>query len=306
MKMTKKSIASATMIWMSVFSTSLFTACSDNGNSGTSYNEKKSESEYRKDEAAYAADYYDAEYTEEAPGESTTHRASQHIEVKERKLIKEGWLTWRTENLAETNTRIRALSTKYKAYISAEQQYNYSTKHTQNMTIRVPSDVFDAFVTELGDGVVFFEQKNINVLDVTAEFIDVEARIKSKKEMEARYQQLLQQARTVGEMLEIERHLGNIREEIESAQARLNGMSDRVAYSTLHLEFYEKTEVQEYAEDEPGFFSELGDSFINGWNKMLNFFLRLAESWPYLLIFGIPGFLAFKRLRRWHQKRKTI
>lgn len=250
---------------------------------------------------SYAATEESYRENESGTGEGS-EQTPDYIEIEERKLIREGWLTWRAEDLGQTTDRVKALASRHKGYFSVENQYNYSSRAVQNLTLRIPSDKFDSFVEELSAGIEHFERRNINVVDVTAEFIDVEARIKSKKEMESRYIALLQQARTVTEMLEIERNLGNLRQDIESAQARLNGISDRVAYSTLYLEFYVPVEEHQYTEDEPGFWSRSTDAIAEGWNRVLNFFVRVMLMWPFLLIMVISIFLLRKRIKKMLQR----
>jgi len=289
--------ALTTMAFVALF----IASCGSSEQKSHSKEEKKSESE----DPGYATESYDEE-TPYPSDESSLdeNRPSDHIEVKERKLIREGWLTWRADDLAQTKDRVTALTNKHKGYFSVENTYNYSSRLVTNLTVRIPSDKFDSYVEELSQGIAHFERRNINVVDVTGEFIDVESRIKSKKEMEARYLQLLQQARTVTEMLEIERQLGSLREEIESAQARLNGMSDRISYSTLYLEFYTPVESYEYTEDEPGFWSRSGQAFTIGWSRVLNFFIRLFMLWPWLLVITVAIVAFRKQVKRKLQRGK--
>lgn len=58
-------------------------------------------------------------------------------------------------------------------------------------------------------GVDKFDHKNIEVKDVTEEFLDVKARLKTKKELEDRYIDLLKKANNIKEILEIETRLDN-------------------------------------------------------------------------------------------------
>ena len=69
---------------------------------------------------------------------------------------------------------------------------------------------------------------------------EIEQCSKTKKEVEARYRELLTRATSVEEILKIEEQIGNIRTEIESAEGRLRYLSNQVQYSTLHVTFYEK------------------------------------------------------------------
>jgi hypothetical protein len=59
---------------------------------------------------------------------------------------------------------------------------------------------------------VYTDTKNITADDVTSEFVDVEARLKSKKEVEKRYLELLARAQKVTDVIEVENNLRVIRE----------------------------------------------------------------------------------------------
>ena len=164
------------------------------------------------------------------------------------------------------------------------------------MTVRVPTENFQAFINAVSEGVEYFDQRDISRQDVTEEFIDLEARLKAKRELENRYLELLSKAKNVKEMLEIERELSNIREEIEAKQGRLNYLQDRVSVSTITLEFYKYTA-------ESGVTVSYGQKIKNalkgGWNGVSVFFLGLLYLWP-LFILIIVVLVAV----RWFFKRR--
>jgi hypothetical protein len=158
--------------------------------------------------------------------------------------------------------------------------------------VRIPSKDFDKFVETIGKGVEKFDYREIITQDITAEYLDVEARIKTKKEMENRYLAILQKARNVTEMLEIERQLGEVRGEIESMEGRLRFLKNQVSFSTLSISFYKNIAYQG-----DSFWTRLGDSFHNGWDNLLVFIIGIVHLWPFLILigFGIWGFRRFRK-----------
>ena len=141
-----------------------------------------------------------------------------------------------------------------------------------------------------------FDQKEISSQDVTEEYIDVEARIKTKKVLEARYLELLKKAGKVSEMLEIEKELSTIREEIEVQEGRLRYMKNRVALSTVYLEFYKTTEIEQGATVSYG--TKIGNAFKSGINTLSSFFIGILYFWPFILIFVIAYILIRRRIRK--------
>ncbi|MCX7861851.1 MAG: DUF4349 domain-containing protein [Bacteroidales bacterium] len=203
------------------------------------------------------------------------------INIQERKLIKEGSIWFETENVGRTRQRIIRLTNQMKGYISKEYSNKYSEQQRYEMTIRIPSVNFDLFMDSLSGFVTKFDNKDIQVKDVTEEYVDVETRIKTKQEVLSRYRELLKQAKTVSEMLDVQRELGNVQTELESFQGRLKYLQNQVSYSTLNITFYE------YQTSEFGFWKKIGKAFVSGWEGLLSFIVIMVNLWPLWLIVAI-------------------
>jgi chromosome segregation ATPase len=209
-----------------------------------------------------------------------------------RKLIKDGSLNFKTRDLEKTKKDVAGICKTLNAYLSNESLNNFDDRISYHQTIRVPADQFEALVEQLEKLADKVENKNIHSRDVTEEFIDVETRLKNKTQVEARYRELLAQARTVEDMLSIERELGNVRQEIESTEGRLKYLTNQVAFSTLELSYYEVVGA------DFGFASKFVDSLADGWDNLLAFIIWLLTLWPFLILFGGIGWLIRKYWRR--------
>ena len=208
-----------------------------------------------------------------------------------RMLTKEGTLSWETKDEERTHADILAKAKKYQAYISNDNQTRNDYQITTKMQMRIPSDKFDDFIATVEKDVQKFDEKNIEVLDVTAEYIDVSARMKTKKELEQHYYDLLKQTRNVTEVLQVEQELNTVRADIESAEGRLKYLKDKVNMSTLNLTFYETTSAP------VGFFGQIGKSFVSGWKGFLYFILGIITSWPILLFVIVVLYWLVRRRR---------
>ncbi|MFN3916317.1 MAG: DUF4349 domain-containing protein [Flavobacteriales bacterium] len=247
------------------------------------------------DSVYFAKGAYDAATEEYESIESENDLSGEAIPVVERKLIKTGDIAFETKDLKRTRNTIQEAISKNKGYVSSDNEYKGSARITNNLTIRVPSTNFDQLLNDISEDVEMFDSKNIQVSDVTEEFLDVQARLKTKKELEQRYLSLLNQAKTVAEILEIEREIGTLRADIESLEGRLKYMSSRVDYSTLSVSFY----VIKY--NEKSFSSRMKNGFVSGWNNLISFVIFLVYNWSSLIIVIFMGWLAKKlwiRFRR--------
>jgi hypothetical protein len=218
---------------------------------------------------------------------------------QEAKIIREGSLRYETQDLKDTYNQIHAALKKHNAYLQSDSEgkdYNSIYKH---LTIRIPNKNFDAFLNEIGKDVAYFDRKEISSRDVTAEYIDLSARIKAKKILEERYLQLLNKATKVSEILEIEKELSAIREEIEAKEGQLNYLQNKVSLSTIHLEFYKKVAKADYATVSYG--TKMWNAIKSGWNGISSFFIGLLHIWPFILILVAIFIFVRKKLKRKNQ-----
>ncbi|WP_337872809.1 DUF4349 domain-containing protein [Ignavibacterium sp.] len=215
-----------------------------------------------------------------------------NISSVERKIIKSGNIRFETQSVKETQEFIRNIVSEFGGYLGNEDVYNFEDRIEHTIEVRVPEDKFNVLVDKISSSVEKLESKNISTTDVTEDFLDVEARIKTKKELEARYKEILKKATRVDEILNIEREMGNLRSEIESLEGRMNYLKNRIALSSLTITFYEKVSSPF------GFFSKIKQALYNGWNAFLWFIIILISLWPFIIIILITLLVILKLLKK--------
>jgi hypothetical protein len=78
--------------------------------------------------------------------------------------------------------------------------------------------------------------ERIETMEISAEYTDLESRLRNLQRTEAQYQQFLTQAKNIDEVLNVTNRLQTTREEIERAQGRLNLLTNQIDYATVRLE----------------------------------------------------------------------
>jgi len=224
---------------------------------------------------------------------------SENITIDERKIIKEGEIKFETANSQDTRIFISKTVAEIGGYMSEDNAFDYENRIEHRITIRVPADKFELLLENISQKAAKLDSKNITALDVTEQFIDVEARIKTKKELESRYKELLKKANKVDEILTIEKEIGKLRTEIESMEGRLKYLKDRVSFSTLTVVFYEKTTSSF------GFSAKIGQALQNGWTILLWCLIILTNLWAFIAG-GLIIFFIFILYRNRKRKRKAI
>jgi hypothetical protein len=225
-------------------------------------------------------------------------KSAQPDILPDRKIIKEGFLNFETRDVAETESMIVKTTGELKGYIEKESANEYSDRKSQTVVIRVPAASFDALIAKISEGALRIESKEINSKDVTEEYIDIEARLKTKKDLENRYRDLLLKASKVEEIMSIEKEMEQLRSDIDSIEGRLKYLKDQVALSSLTVTFYQKT----YSSF--GFGSKFGQALKYGWKNLMWFFIGLTTIWPFILIIAAGLYAGFRINRMHKQKRK--
>lgn len=211
-------------------------------------------------------------------------------EVSDRRLVKEGNVGFQTDSVVETTAKVRQLIDQYKGFVSRENAYNYTGNRNFTLVARIPVDSFDKFISELEKIPGQFDARTIGVTDVTAQFVDTEARLKAKKEVEKNYLAILEKAKTVSETLQVQKLLGDIRGEIESVEGQLKLLQDKTAYSTLTINYYEQKESVF------SFMKGIERAFREGWTGFLQTLIAAAYAWVFIVI--IATVLIFRKLRK--------
>jgi len=205
-------------------------------------------------------------------------------EVNKKKIIKDGRMGLKVTDLEKTKTRIDTLVRSFGGYYANENFSNTDWESSYNLKIRLPFSNFEKFIAVIESGIGEIQYKGIDARDVTDQFIDLETRLENKRNYLARYNDLLKQAKSVKEILEIEEKIRVLEEEIDSVTGRLKYLNDLVDYSTLDLTITKRKEFKYNPADRDRFTERLKQSLSKGWFGFVDFALFLIRIWPVWII----------------------
>ena len=205
------------------------------------------------------------------------------------------------EGIKEQVEHIEALLTENRGYLSDLTWNNYSYRAEASMTARIPAAHFNWLLDTVANLGVNVDYQEINTQDVTEEYVDLQSRLKTKREVLKRYEEILRAgAKTIDEVLQSEQAILRLQEEIEAKEGRLRYLSQRAKLSTITIELYEpKEEVaastwwQELGED-------MGNSLAFSMDLIKGIFLSILGLWPVILLLG---WLFWQRKKIWRRLR---
>lgn len=226
--------------------------------------------------------------TAEGAGSGTDGLPAQG--VTEKKLIRNVNLEVETTEfdalLAGINSQVEAMG----GYVENFSSSNYSSEDVRRADIvaRIPSDGLDGFLDNVS------QQSNVvyrseSVDDVTLQYVDLDTRKKAMTVERDRLLELLEQAETVADIIEIESRLSEINYEIESLEARLRTIDNQVTYSTVYINICEVKVYTPVADKT--IWQKIGDGFGNNvynlLNDMENIVIGFIVSLPYIFVWVV-------------------
>ncbi|MFZ6009601.1 MAG: DUF4349 domain-containing protein [Bacteroidota bacterium] len=213
------------------------------------------------------------------------------------KLIKTAQYRFQVKSVKQSTEAIEAAIRKYPAYIAGSNLHLENPILESKITIRVQSEYFQDLLKDIDQQAIFVNFRNITTDDVSKDIVDLESRLKTKREVEARYAEILRKkAGTLEELMDAEQKIGELHEEIEATIGRINYVKDQVSYSTINLEFYQTIEENIASTPEESLGMKFKKAFSVGLDGLISFSIRLAYVWP-LFFAGLLA-VVFLKLRK--------
>ena len=263
-----------------------------------------------------AMDYAVAETYAEAPGAAagTLSGASDSIAQEtstDQKLIKRVDMEAETEDLEALLPQLMEEISALKGYVESQEIFNgssYASYRYRNarLTIRVPAENLDGLVQQV-KGVSNVVSYNERVEDVTLTYVDMETRILVLETERDRLLELMDQAETMSDLLEIEARLTQVRSNLESINAQLRVLQNQVSYSTVDLYI---SQVKAYTEvEEQTVWQRIASGFTKNLKNMgedlVDFFVWVVTYSPQLILWAGIITVVIIVLRRSFRKRKV-
>lgn len=219
-------------------------------------------------------------------------------------------LTAETENLTDAMGLLAEKIQESGGYVESQSvsgtAVNSGRSPSAYITVRIPAEQLDSFVEDVS-GMTNVVSSSRYVEDITLRYTDTEGRVKALQTEEARLLELMEQAETMSDLLEIEGRLTEVRYQLENYTSTLRLYDNQVDYATLDLTL---REVEKFTPPEKqGFWqkvtSGLADSMVDLGQGIVDFVAWVLIELPYLVLVGLLGWLVVLLTRRSIKKRRA-
>ena len=152
-----------------------------------------------------------------------------------RKITYNLTLTLQVASINDVVSQINQEVEQLGGYITESQQSETDRKSTAQMMLKIPADKLKQLQNSLSSWGKVLDQRLL-ANDITNEYYDSQTRLQTLEAEEKRYLDILNQAKTVDDVLKVENSLGNIRQQIEQLKGQLKLWNNQVDYSTVNLQ----------------------------------------------------------------------
>ncbi|MDM5312021.1 DUF4349 domain-containing protein [Peribacillus frigoritolerans] len=198
---------------------------------GCSSNEKDdsaSESQDEKAESKMDASISGNKVQEEA--------AEKEGMTDERKVIHQAQLELKVKNLEKAQMKIENKAAEYGGYVVESNVYREDEELVEGtITVRVPEAHFQDFLTDSEGEASEVVGRNVTGQDVTEQYVDLKARLKSKRAVEERLLAFMKDAEKTEDLLKISSDLAVVQEEIEQLTGQMKYLENQASYSTVTI-----------------------------------------------------------------------
>lgn len=222
-----------------------------------------------------------------------------------RKIIYNASLEMETEEFDATRDKLLKAASDADAWVQGSDEGGSAENGSRwvRYTFRVPSESYADFLNDASAaGSVTYKSETTE--DVTADYVDLEARLESLRTQEARLLELAGQAGDLADLLAIEEQLAQVRYEIESYTGQQRVYDSLLAYSTVDVSL---DEVRLLTPVSNNFGSRAVTAFKESWHNFANGVQDVAIGiiylLPVLLVLAVIVLVVFVILRAARRRR---
>ena len=239
----------------------------------------------------------------------------------ERKIIRTVTMSCETKAYDDAITLIMTTLQANGGYVETSETTGTGYENVRNSerratyTLRVPAEKLDAFLETLrtDEGIRILSQ-NSSSNEITATYYDIVSRLETLEAEKASLTAMLEgftDYSDINAMLQVQKRLYDVIEEIEALQTKLNVYDGQVSMSTVKLSLREVITYTEVVEPDPTFGQRMKEAFVESWSDFgrgwLNFLVWFTGAFPTLLVVvGIHAgifFIIYGSVKRSNRKR---
>lgn len=226
-----------------------------------------------------------------SPGTSPANKQTENQVSRRPQLIKKANLSLDVDSVEESFDKVREIVTMQQGDVLSLDDRGNSRTDAPNQTrrriefqMRVPQQNLDATLDAL-TGLGTVQDRTITTEDVSAQLVDVQARINNARKSEAALQEIMSRSGEIDDVLDVSRELAEVRQDIERMAAQQKSWQTQVRYSTISLTLESILPVAS-TQEAPSFSNKISDSWESATSSVGDFTTDLLQLGIWLLAYS--------------------
>jgi hypothetical protein len=219
-----------------------------------------------------------------------------------RDIVYRGQISVRVKNVTTAANKVESLTGAVDGVVFSEESSNvpgFPDESSATMTLRVPPTEFRSTLKKIAALGVRLSQTQ-TAEDVTTQVVDTRSRLATQQRSVARVRALLSEAKTIGEVVQVEAELAKREADLESLEAQAARLKDVTDQATIEVSLVGPDAEAPVDDEDLGFLAGLH----NGWDAFVQIILVgltvLGALLPFLLtaaLIAVPAWLIFRPRR---------
>ena len=244
-----------------------------------------------------------------ASGEGSANAAMQNV-----KMIYRANVSLQTTDFQPTTEELEKLVDSLGGYY--ESSYTYNGGYYENYvnyngqyTVRIPADSYRTFIRILSDQ-FYVTDLNESVEDVGTHYFELESRLRTLRTKEERLQQLLKEAATMSDIIDLENALSDTQYQIDMYTTDLNRYDSLIGYSTVSIYIDQVEKPSGAITETPTFGERISKAFENGSANFVRGLQNFAIGVTYdifnillFLVIAVVLFFVIRSIVKKHRKK---
>ncbi len=202
-------------------------------------------------------------------------------------------------DVTQTRDKVAGLAVKYNGYVVSSDFRGRDQSLNGTITIRVAADKYDEAMAEIRALGIRVVSEQSSTQDVTAQYIDLKARLTNAQATEAQYLTLLTRAQQISDIMLVQDKLSQVRQTIEQLQGQIGYLENTSATSLIAVTIMPDGSSQPVVE---------GDwSFTDHVKSAAHGFIEFGKVFLTVLIWVgifVPVWGTVLGVRYWRRKKK--
>ena len=180
-----------------------------------------------------------------------TAGGAPRLDIEDRKVSTNSNLSLVVQDVRESLRSIKEYAKDKGGYMVSAAQTSPEGLSNGNITIREPAEAFDSTLEYLRGYAIKVVSESVTGRDITDQYMDVEERLATLNNTKARYEEILDKAVDVNEILNVTQQILYIQDQIDSLTGRLEYL-DATANSSLVTIYLSTDELElPFSPDQP-------------------------------------------------------